>query len=317
MDENATGSDLVISGIDSLEVALARHRTVPEYTMQAVAQQTGVPPDTLRSWERRYSFPAPARTDSNRRLYSSRDIAAVHWLRDQTGLGQGISEAIHMLLAHIGTVDDSTPALSPEPPTMLRTSQQLEVPVETLENALSRGRMDDAQSAWDHLAIAVSPEALTNNVIMPIYHRIQISDITHQARHQALAFLLRKATVLLDHTGPDRGTRKVCIAIAGRVESTLPASVLATVLSRAGYHILMPIMDISTIETIDMIRQISPDIVIVVADTGASRSSISAFARLLPDQRLYGWTSTGASSFPDPIETLPDSLFEIPTALKR
>ncbi|HVL24325.1 MAG TPA: MerR family transcriptional regulator, partial [Thermomicrobiales bacterium] len=69
--------------------------------MQAVAQQTGVPPDTLRSWERRHGFPAPSRTDSNRRLYSERDIAAITWVRDQTERGQGTNEAIAMLHRHL------------------------------------------------------------------------------------------------------------------------------------------------------------------------------------------------------------------------
>jgi len=41
----------------------------------ALSKATGVPPDTLRTWERRYGFPAPDRTDSGHRRYSLRTLA--------------------------------------------------------------------------------------------------------------------------------------------------------------------------------------------------------------------------------------------------
>lgn len=315
MNKEVARSDMVMSGIDSLEKALARLRTVPEYTMQAVTQQTGVPPDTLRSWERRHGFPAPSRNDSNRRLYSERDIAAVNWLRDQSEHGQGISEAVHMLRSRLDAAGEPTPVASPEPVSDPRANRPMLVPVDTLRNALAHGRLADAQSAWDHIAIAVSAEALGSDIILPIVHDIRASDIPLHALRQAIAFLERKATTLLDHSVPDRGSKTVCLVSAGDVESQLPAITLATTLSRAGHRMILPVLDISTVETIDMIRQTSPDIVIMVADASASRSAIRAFARLLPDQRVYGWTNTGDVPFPHSIEELPSSLAEIAAVL--
>src|SRR5690606_26781295 len=103
---NASQFDEHLVDTSVLESRLAGSRTVPEFTMQAVSHETGVPDDTLRSWERRYGFPTPSRDDSNYRIYSERDIIAVAWLRDQTRRGQGISEAIAMLRRIIASTPD-------------------------------------------------------------------------------------------------------------------------------------------------------------------------------------------------------------------
>jgi methanogenic corrinoid protein MtbC1 len=44
-------------------------------TIGAVSTATGVAVNTLRTWERRYGFPAPARSDGGQRLYAESDVA--------------------------------------------------------------------------------------------------------------------------------------------------------------------------------------------------------------------------------------------------
>src|SRR4051794_11305182 len=63
----------------------------------ALAQRTGVPPDTLRKWEQRYSILQPDRTAGGQRRYSERDVARVEWLRERLGEGYRISEAASLL----------------------------------------------------------------------------------------------------------------------------------------------------------------------------------------------------------------------------
>lgn len=47
-------------------------------TIGAMSQATGIPANTLRTWERRYNFPEPQRTDSGQRVY---DPALIGHLR--------------------------------------------------------------------------------------------------------------------------------------------------------------------------------------------------------------------------------------------
>ena len=46
----------------------------PVYNLKAVVLETGLKPDTLRAWERRYGVLSPGRSEGGYRLYSERDI---------------------------------------------------------------------------------------------------------------------------------------------------------------------------------------------------------------------------------------------------
>ena len=67
----------------------------------ALAQRTGVPPDTLRKWEQRYQILQPDRTKGGQRRYSERDVARVQWLRERIDEGYRIGVAASLL----GTLD--------------------------------------------------------------------------------------------------------------------------------------------------------------------------------------------------------------------
>jgi len=64
--------------------------------LKAVVQETGIKPDTLRAWERRYGLPQPDRTSGGHRLYSQHDIDLLKWLLDRQGEGLSISRAVDL-----------------------------------------------------------------------------------------------------------------------------------------------------------------------------------------------------------------------------
>ncbi|MBX3051611.1 MAG: MerR family transcriptional regulator [Caldilineaceae bacterium] len=70
--------------------------TTPTFNLKAVVQETGVKPDTLRAWERRYGLPEPDRSSGGHRLYSQRDIDTLHWLLARQGEGMSISRAVEL-----------------------------------------------------------------------------------------------------------------------------------------------------------------------------------------------------------------------------
>ena len=68
----------------------------PTFNLKAVVQETGLKPDTLRAWERRYGLPVPQRTDSGHRLYSQKDIQLLKWLIARQEEGMSISRAVEL-----------------------------------------------------------------------------------------------------------------------------------------------------------------------------------------------------------------------------
>ena len=69
----------------------------PRYRATAVEGITGIPASTLRSWERRYGWPQPARTASDQRLYSDHDVAVVRFLRRRRAEGMSMAQATGLL----------------------------------------------------------------------------------------------------------------------------------------------------------------------------------------------------------------------------
>ncbi|MCP9485558.1 MAG: MerR family transcriptional regulator [Gaiellaceae bacterium MAG52_C11] len=63
----------------------------------AVSHRTGVAPDTLRKWERRYGILHPHRTAGGQRRYDDIDVSRVKWLRDRLSEGIRIGAAAALL----------------------------------------------------------------------------------------------------------------------------------------------------------------------------------------------------------------------------
>jgi DNA-binding transcriptional MerR regulator len=59
---------------------VAATQQTPTFNLKAVLKETGLKPDTLRAWERRYGLPQPERSPGGHRLYSQRDIDIIKWL---------------------------------------------------------------------------------------------------------------------------------------------------------------------------------------------------------------------------------------------
>jgi DNA-binding transcriptional MerR regulator/methylmalonyl-CoA mutase cobalamin-binding subunit len=62
------------------------------HPIQVVARRTGLSPDVLRAWERRYAAVVPQRSPTGRRLYSDRDIERLNALRRATEAGRSIAQ---------------------------------------------------------------------------------------------------------------------------------------------------------------------------------------------------------------------------------
>ena len=66
----------------------------PLFNLKAVVRQTGIKPDTLRAWERRYGLPTPRRSTGGHRLYSRREIDTLKWLTARQQEGLSIKRAV-------------------------------------------------------------------------------------------------------------------------------------------------------------------------------------------------------------------------------
>jgi hypothetical protein len=68
-------------------------------TISAVSSTLGIPVPTIRSWERRYDFPAPDRTRGKHRRYSTHEVDLLRQLRDEITRGHPAREAVQIVLS--------------------------------------------------------------------------------------------------------------------------------------------------------------------------------------------------------------------------
>lgn len=65
-------------------------------TISDLAERTGVPPATLRSWETRYGFPRPVRLAGGHRRYAEPDVAAVLEVLRHRSAGFALEAAVRL-----------------------------------------------------------------------------------------------------------------------------------------------------------------------------------------------------------------------------
>jgi DNA-binding transcriptional MerR regulator len=73
-------------------------RTVPLFSIGAVARMLDLSAATIRTWETRYSFVVPQRSQGGQRLYSRDQVEQLRFVKDEVAGGRRPGEA-HRLLA--------------------------------------------------------------------------------------------------------------------------------------------------------------------------------------------------------------------------
>jgi MerR family transcriptional regulator, light-induced transcriptional regulator len=68
--------------------------------ISTVSALLGIPVPTIRSWERRYGFPAPSRTQGRHRRYSREEVELLRALRDAITRGHPAGEAVRIVAAN-------------------------------------------------------------------------------------------------------------------------------------------------------------------------------------------------------------------------
>jgi MerR family transcriptional regulator, light-induced transcriptional regulator len=88
------------------------------YTIKRVAELTGLPPATLRAWERRYGVVTPERTESGYRLYDDAAVGALRVMAELLERGFAPREAAAEVRRRQPTGDEQDPGptgVGPEP----------------------------------------------------------------------------------------------------------------------------------------------------------------------------------------------------------
>lgn len=171
------------------------------HPIQVVARRTGLSPDVLRAWERRYGAITPSRSSGRRRLYTDEDVERLTLLRRATDAGRGIAQVagltndrLRALVAEdeaaVLRLDEATPRPAPardlDAGSFLREAVAAvkDLDGSTLETAVGRALiafdplttwenilvplMRELGSAWQHGSLGVVHEHMASAVIRTV-----------------------------------------------------------------------------------------------------------------------------------------------------
>lgn len=153
--------------------------TSRRHPIGVVARRTGLKPDLIRAWERRYSAVEPGRTQTRRRFYSDADIERLLLLRRVVSTGRGIGQVANLSNEELRELISEEPAAraypatpgpaTPPPPPVSDTAE----PYLTLcLSAAQRLDIHDLELQLERASVALSRHNLLEKLLVPLMQRI-------------------------------------------------------------------------------------------------------------------------------------------------
>jgi DNA-binding transcriptional MerR regulator len=280
---------------------MAATRQTPTFNLKAVLQETGLKPDTLRAWERRYGLPQPERSSGGHRLYSQRDINIIKWLVARQQEGLSISRAV-----------DLWRGLEAEGQDPLQMAEYAMPEVASAAFTLPEGEeLEELRREWKSACLAYderkAEQALTQAfALYPVevvclellqqglsevgegWYRGQV---TVQQEHFASELATRRLEALLAATPPPTRPDRILIGCPPQEEHTFSPLLLTLFLRRQSWDVVYLGANVPVGRMDSAITNTKPSLVILPAQqlhTAASLLEVAYFLKERQVRLAYG-----------------------------
>ncbi len=264
----------------------------PTYNVKAVIQETGLKPDTLRVWERRYGLPQPDRTSGGHRLYSQEDILILKWLIARQQEGLSISRAVE-LWRHL--------ELQGQNPLQQNPADTLATQVSPLTQTSVGGNLQELREAWINACIEFNeqqaefiltqafalypPEKACVELLLPALSYIgqgwYTGKYTVQQEHFASALATRRLETLLTAAPAPIRAEKVVVGCPPKEEHTVIPLLLTLLLRRQGWNVVYLGANIPMAHLEATINTTKPQLIILTAQHLPAAATLRETAKLI------------------------------------
>ena len=238
-----------------------------------LSRRSGVSPELLRAWERRYALLQPTRSPGGLRLYSPDDLARVQAMQHHLADGFAAAEAAVLASRTAGRNNESIPAAKDE-----------------LAAALASFDDADADAVFDDLLARLSIDTLLRDVIIPYLHalgeRWERGEVSIAQEHFASTVLRGRLLGLARGWGKGIGPVAV-LACAPGEQHDLGLIAFGLALRARGWRIVYLGTDTPVTSVADAARSCTPAAVVVSAvDPRVLRRNAEELQQLARDTRL-------------------------------
>lgn len=305
----------------------------PTYNLKVVIRETGLKPDTLRAWERRYGLPNPQRTAGGHRLYSQYDIEMIKWLIDRQNEGMRINRAVQLWRSYVE--QDQNP---------LQVMPVIEESVSPVPTPVISGKtLDEISEKWVEACLSFD-ESQAENILTQAFARYPLETVclevirkglsrvgelwyagesTVQQEHFASALAIRRLNALLAAAPAPTRKGRILAACPPGEDHTFPLLLITLLLRMRNWDVvyLGANVPINKLET--AIQSAKPNLVVATAQQLFTAASLFDVAQFLRAERVsLAFGGLIFNLLPNLRERIPghflgDSLEGIPQAVEK
>jgi DNA-binding transcriptional MerR regulator/methylmalonyl-CoA mutase cobalamin-binding subunit len=268
---------------------------VGPFRIGELSRRSGVSPELLRAWERRYDLLRPTRSPGGLRLYTAHDLERVEAMRRHLTAGLAAAEAA----ALAGRIETGAADESPSP-----DAARVE-----LGAALAAFDEAAAHVVVDALLARMSLDALLRDVVVPYLHdlgeRWERGEVSVAQEHFASSVLRGRLLGLARGWGRGLGPR-VVLACAPGEQHDLGLIVFGLALRARGWRVVYLGADTPLGSVADAARACDPELVVISAvEPRTFRRHRAELAALAVGHRVcLGGAGAASASVDDDVATL-------------
>jgi len=214
------------------------------HPMRSVVLRTGLTPDLLRAWEKRYAVVSPQRSKGGQRLYSEADIARLTLLVRAVSGGRAISQVAQLSQRELqAIVNDDVAALRAAPVRATSPSAELRASVYAAAlAAVENFEAGDLESTLRGGTLRLGMDEMLDGVIGPLL--VTIGDRWHEGtlrpahEHLASDVIRRTLIWMLDNSAPTAGAQTLVVATLVGQNHELGTLLVAAAASSHGWRVV-------------------------------------------------------------------------------
>lgn len=259
---------------------VARVVALKPYAIGTAARLAGIPPETLRIWERRYELLAPGRTDGGHRLYSEDDVLLLRAIKRLVDAGMRIGtiarlghDAIHEEALRHGALPTSTVAQHASP---------------LIDDIVEAARgLDERRVAQllDRPLLLANGEEVVSTVYLPLLQRVgelwHAGNLSIAVEHFVEKMVTARVHAVLQATPqPSGGRLALCVCPPDeRHEVGLVAAALA--LKTGGFYVTILGADLPAADLEEAIEATMPALLVMAVTNQLSPQAVSTLVPAL------------------------------------
>jgi methanogenic corrinoid protein MtbC1 len=254
------------------------------YPLRTVSQLTGLSPDVIRAWERRYGVVTPGRGPRGARLYSAADVAFLRLLRRVVESGRAIGDVARLSAADLQKLADA--AVPSEDAAPDETDDRRREIIRRALEAVNRFDLDSLERHLGHVLVALGSAEFIRTLAGPLMHEVgtrwENGRISIAEEHFIAGVMRNLLASLLRSRGPAQDGA-VLLATPPGERHEIGILLAAMIIADAGFKVYYLGIELPSNEVVEAARRSRAVLIGIGLVNGENRKQATASVRTMEE----------------------------------